>query len=431
MKNDGNVIVLTLGCAKNVVDSEKLIGTLQANGIPITDDIKKANTCIVNTCGFIKPAVEENLRVVLDVVNRKLAGELRNVIVSGCMVERFKDSLRDEFPEVDLFVGVESTKQILEFLNPNNSLRTNLIGERQLLTPSHYAYLKISEGCNRQCSFCAIPNIRGTLRSRTIEDLFQEAQTLAHKGVKELVIISQDTSSYGIDIYGEPMLVPLLQQLVKIEGIEWIRLMYLYPAGLPKDLIEFVASEPKICNYFDIPFQHISDNILKSMRRGTTKKITIELIEKIRSKIPSAAIRTTLIVGYPGETEREFQELLRFLSDYELDRVGVFTYFQEDGTYAFPLGDPVPAEEKIARRNEIMNLQSKISLKKNQSLIGSNLKVLVDETNGKFFVGRTEFDAPEVDNLVYISPKRKQIKIGDFVEAKVVRAKHYDIFAEV
>ncbi|MGB9912488.1 MAG: 30S ribosomal protein S12 methylthiotransferase RimO, partial [Candidatus Kapaibacteriota bacterium] len=342
MKDRKSVIVLTLGCAKNVVDSERLIGLLRTNGIKVIDDLKKADICVINTCGFIKPAVEENLKIVLEAVNRKIQGKLGQVIVSGCMVERFKENLKNEFPEVDFFVGVESAEQILKFIKPNNEQRLQLIGERHLLTPKHYAYLKISDGCNRECSFCAIPNIRGTLHSTPIDTLVCEAEKLAQQGVKELIIISQDTSSYGVDIYGKPMLIPLLQELTKINGIEWIRLMYLYPAGLPKGLFEFVAAEPKICNYFDIPFQHISDNILKSMRRGTTKKKTIQIVEKIRTTLPSAVIRTTLIVGYPGETEKEFQELLDFVVEYELDRVGVFTYFQEDGTSAFPLGDPVP-----------------------------------------------------------------------------------------
>ncbi|ROL56755.1 30S ribosomal protein S12 methylthiotransferase RimO [Bacteroidetes/Chlorobi group bacterium Naka2016] len=431
MKKNDNVIVLTLGCSKNVVDSEKLIGMLSANGFTLTDDIRKAKTCIINTCGFIKPAVEENLQVVLDVVNRKIQGELERVIVSGCMVERFKESLINEFPEVDLFVGVESAEQIVRFLKPNEDFRINLIGERQLLTPNHYAYLKISEGCNRECSFCAIPKIRGLLRSKPIEELLDEAKKLSERGVKELIIISQDTSSYGVDLYGKPMLIPLLEELTKVQGIEWIRLMYLYPAGLPEGLIEFVRNEPKICKYFDIPLQHISDRILKSMRRGTTKKRTIELIEKIRTKIPNAVIRTTLIVGYPGETEQEFKELVQFISDYELDRVGVFTYFREDGTYAFPLGDTVPEDIKNLRREEILKLQSQISLRKNNGLVGKKLKVLIDEKKNGVFAGRTEFDAPEVDNLVYVRAQKHKVRVGDFVETIIARAKHYDLFGEV
>lgn len=431
MKKNDNVIVLTLGCSKNVVDSEKLIGMLSANGFTLTEDIRKAKTCIINTCGFIKPAVEENLQVVLDVVNRKIQGELERVIVSGCMVERFKESLINEFPEVDLFVGVESAEQIVRFLKPDDDFRINLIGGRQLLTPNHYAYLKISEGCNRECSFCAIPKIRGLLRSKPIEELLDETKKLSEKGVKELIIISQDTSSYGVDLYGKPMLIPLLEELTKVEGIEWIRLMYLYPAGLPEGLIEFVQNEPKICKYFDIPLQHISDRILKSMRRGTTKKRTIELIEKIRTKIPNAVIRTTLIVGYPGETEQEFKELMQFISDYELDRVGVFTYFREDGTYAFPLGDTVPEDIKNLRREEILKLQSQISLRKNNALVGKKLKVLIDEKKNGVFAGRTEFDAPEVDNLVYVRAQKHKVRVGDFVEAIIARAKHYDLFGEV
>ncbi|MCX7909414.1 MAG: 30S ribosomal protein S12 methylthiotransferase RimO [Ignavibacteria bacterium] len=431
MKKKESVIVLTLGCAKNVVDSEKLIARLISNGIDVTFDLNKADTCIINTCGFIKPSVEENLGVLLEVINRKIQKKLKRVIVFGCLVERFKENLIKEFPEVDYFIGVENQELILKYLNENIELKENLIGERYLLTPRHFAYLKISEGCNRECSFCTIPIIRGKLKSKPIKDLVEEVKYLESIGVKELVIISQDTSSYGIDLYSKSMLIDLLRELVQVSGIHWIRLMYLYPAGLPNNLIDFVANENKICNYFDIPIQHISDTVLKSMRRGTSKKNIIELIEKIRRKIPNSAIRTTLIVGYPNETEKDFLELIKFLEDYELDRVGVFTYSAEDGTSSFLLGDPIPEDEKLRRRDAIFELQRNISLKKNRELVGKNIKVIIDEVNNGIMLGRTEFDAPEVDNLVHVKVKGRKYEPGDFVDVKVVKSKTYDIFAEI
>lgn len=431
MKKNENIALLTLGCSKNVVDSEKLLGLLLSNGFNVTNNLKDVDICIINTCGFIKPAVEENLRVLLDVVNLKLQKKIKKVVVFGCLVERFGDELVKEFPEIDLFVGAESFEQIVRFLKKDEELKTNLIGERKLLTPKHYAYLKISEGCNRECSFCAIPKIRGKLRSIPKEQLIEEAKYLANLGVKELIIISQDTSSYGIDLYGSPELVPLLKELTKVEGIEWIRLMYLYPIGIPNGLIEFIAEEPKMCKYLDIPLQHISDKILASMRRGTSQKSIISLIEKIRTLIPSAAIRSTFIVGYPNETEKEFEELLNFVKEFELDRVGVFTYSSEDGTFAYSLGDTIPENEKENRRIELLKLQSNISLRKNKLLIGKTIKVIVDERmNGKL-VARTEHDAPEVDNVVHLKIRSGVADVGVFVDAKIHSAKHYDLFGEI
>ena len=425
------VTLLTLGCAKNVVDSENLIGQLKANGFQVVDNLKDASVCIVNTCGFIKPAVEENLSVVLELVNLKLSGKIQKLIVSGCMVQRFDKELKEEFPEVDLFVGVERQAEIIRYLKGNDDdLKNQLLGERYLLTPKHYAYLKISEGCNRECSFCAIPNIRGKLHSRPIENIVQEAVKLANRGVKELILISQDTSAYGVDLYGKVKLIDLLEELTKIDGIRWIRLMYLYPAGLPDELFDFVADNEKICNYFDIPLQHISDKVLKLMRRGTTEKYIRNLIEKIRVRNPEAIIRSTFIVGFPNEDEKDFANLLDFVEKFELDRIGVFTYSQEDGTSAFPLGDPIPEDEKIRRRNLLMELQKEISWKKNKEKIGSDLLVLVDQKQGKTFLGRTEFDAPEVDNLVYISPQNSSISVGNFIKVKIKRAKEYDLFGE-
>lgn len=431
MKSQNRVAILTLGCAKNVVDSENLIKMLLNNGIEVTNEINKVDTCIINTCGFIKPAVEENLKVLLEVVNLKNQNKLRKVIVFGCLVERFQDYIKKEFPEIDFFVGTERPQEIVKYLVQKQDLKANLLGERTLLTPNHYAYLKISEGCNRECSFCVIPKIRGKLRSKPIEEIVREGIYVANKGVKELIIISQDTTSYGLDIYGKPMLIPLMDELSKIDGIEWIRIMYLYPAGIPDGFFEFISSVPKFCRYFDIPLQHISDRILKSMRRGTSKRNIVALVEKIRSTLPSYAIRTTFIVGYPGETEKEFRELLEFISDYQFERVGVFAYSREDGSYSFSFGDTVSEEEKEARRGEILKMQSKISLKKNKLLVGKHLKIVIDEKNNGYFVGRTEFDAPEVDNLVYLKSNRANFAIGEFVNAKILSAKPYDLLAEI
>jgi len=426
------VTILTLGCAKNVVDSENLIGKFVANGYQVVENLKEASVCVVNTCGFIKPAIEENLSVLLELVNLKLKGKIKKLIVSGCMVQRFQKELKEEFPEVDFFVGVEKQDEIIRFLKGDDGyLKNHLLGERYLLTPKHYAYLKISEGCNRECSFCAIPSIRGKLRSRPIESIVQEASNLAKRGVKELIVISQDTSSYGLDIYGKVKLIELLEKLTIIDGIRWIRLMYLYPAGLPEQLFDFVANNEKICNYFDIPIQHISDKVLKLMRRGTSEKYIRNLIEKIRLKNPAAVIRSTFIVGFPNENEEDFVNLLNFVEEFQLDRIGVFTYSREDGTSAFTLGDPIPEEEKTRRRDVLMELQRKISLRKNKEKIGSNLLVLVDQQKGNTLLGRTEFDAPEVDNLVYISRQNTYVGVGDFVKVEIKRAKEYDLYGVV
>ncbi len=426
------VALLTLGCAKNVVDSEKLLTLLKKNGFQVVESLKDASVCIVNTCGFIKPAIEENLGVLLELVNMKLRGKIKKIIAAGCMVQRFKNELQDEFPEVDYFVGVDSPKEILRFLMDNKeNLKSELLGERELLTPKHYAFLKISEGCNRKCSFCTIPNIRGKLKSRPIEEIVQEANFLAEMGVKEIVLISQDTSSYGIDIYNKVKLIELLESLSKIEPIQWIRLMYLYPSGVQNELINFVVDNQKICNYFDIPFQHISDKVLKSMRRGTSEKTILDLVEKIRTKNAKAVIRSTFIVGYPNETERDFYKLIDFVEKYRLDRIGVFTYFPEDGTSAFSLGDPIPDAEKERRKNEIMKLQKEVSLENNNALIGKNLQVLVDQKQGNTFIGRTEYDAPEVDNLVFFTSNSNNINSGNFVKIKITKAKPYDLFGEV
>ncbi len=424
------VAVLTLGCSKNVVDSEVLLGKLSANNLDVTTNLNEANICIINTCGFIKPSAKESLQVILEAVELKRRGKIEKLLTVGCLTQRFSKSIAEQFPEVDFFAGVDSAESIVKFLKQDEELKTELLGERFLLTPRHYAYLKISEGCNRECSFCSIPSIRGKHKSRRLEEITAEARKLVEQGVRELILIAQDTTYYGRDIYGRPTLPELLRKLSDIPGISWIRLMYAYPAGFPEGALEVIAERDNICKYVDIPLQHISDKVLKSMRRGTSQKTIQQLIEKIRTKIPTATIRTTFIVGYPNETEKDFRELLDFVATYRFDRVGVFTYSHEDGTSAFPLGDPIPQSEKIRRRNELMALQQKISLEKNRQLVGKEIKVLVDERNGGNYYGRTEMDAPEVDNLV-ILPSKKEVLVGNFCKVKITRAKAYDLFAEL
>lgn len=421
-------IVLTLGCSKNLVDSEHLISRLESNGFSFTENINQASTCIINTCGFIKPSVEESLQVILQAVDLKAKRKIDNLIVAGCMSQRFHQEIQNQFPEIDFIAGVDSSEAILRFLKKDEELKYNLIGERKLLTPKHYAYLKISEGCNRECSFCAIPSIRGKHKSKPIEKILDEARYLASQGVKELILISQDSSSYGVDIYGKSTLAKLLSNLSDIKGFRWIRLMYTYPMGLHEDVLDIIAERDNICKYVDIPLQHISDNVLKSMRRGTTRKSIELLLEKIRIKIPNVTIRTTFIVGYPNETEKEFQELLDFIENFKFDRVGVFTYSSEDGTSAFELGDPIPNEEKNRRRNELLKKQMEISYSLNLNLIGKKLLVVIDDFDTKKFIGRTEKDAPEVDNNVIIKNQKDKIGIGKFVEVIIESAKSYDLF---
>ncbi|MCX7880739.1 MAG: 30S ribosomal protein S12 methylthiotransferase RimO [Ignavibacteria bacterium] len=421
------VSVLTLGCSKNIVDSEILLGNLHSNGFELTERVENSKICIINTCGFIKPAVQENLEIILKVIQLKQKGKIEKIVVAGCLSQRFYENLRNEFPEVDLIVGVDQQREIVNFLKGEIELKKELLGERMLLTPRHYAYLKISEGCNRSCSFCAIPNIRGSLRSKTVEAIVDEAKQLAEQGVKELILISQDSSSYGIDIYEKPHLDFLLKSLAKVEAFQWIRLLYLYPIGITKKLLDVFEDNPNICKYFDIPLQHISDKVLKSMQRGTTSKTIFNTIEKIRAKFPSATIRSTFIVGYPNETEEDFEMLYQFLQTYKLDRVGVFTYSMEDGTKSFGLGDPIPEPIKIERKNVLMELQSRISLEKNREKVGKTIKVLIDERKNDTFVCRSEADAPEVDNTVIVKDRKNNLSIGDFVEVKVIAAKHYDL----
>jgi ribosomal protein S12 methylthiotransferase len=418
--------ILTLGCPKNLVDSEILMSKLK-NKFQIVEKPEKADLVVVNTCGFIDSAKQESIEKIFEMVELKEKGKVESVYVMGCLSERYKNELEKEIPEVDKFFGVEKFEEILNTLGVPD--RYELLGERELLTPKHYAYLKISEGCDNPCSFCAIPLIRGKHISRPIEEIIKEAKKLAWKGVKEIIIIAQDTTYYGLDIYGKRKLPELLNRLSEIDGIEWIRLMYTFPAKFPTEVLDIMAQNPKICKYIDIPIQHISDKILKSMRRGITKRKTIELLEKIRETVPEVAIRTSLIVGYPGETEKEFEELLDFVYTFKFDRLGVFTYSQEEGTKAFELGDPVSPEEKERRMALIMNAQHDIIVEKNEKMIGRKIKVLIDRKERDFYIGRTQWDAPEIDLEVLV--EGNGIKIGNFYEVEIYDIFEYDLIGKV
>jgi len=429
MKKRKKVSVITLGCSKNTVDSERLMRQLQANNIGLQSDPDKSDAIIINTCGFIEAAKEESVDTILKAVNWKNSGKTKKVIVAGCLSERYKSELLKEIPEVDVYFGTESFEGIVKELG--GELKYNLLGERFVTTPSHTAYLKISEGCDHPCSFCAIPIMRGNHKSKPMEELVREAEFLAANNTRELVIIAQDTTDYGKDLYNKKNLAELLNNLSKINGIKWIRIMYAYPSHFPEDLVNEIASNDKICNYIDIPLQHISDTVLKSMRRGITKKQTLDLVHKLRNRIPGIALRTTFIVGYPNETEKEFNELCEFISDAEFDRVGTFDYSQEENTVSYELGDTILQTEKIERRDKIMELQKEISLKRNSELKGKKLKVLVEAVEGDFYIGRSYRDAPEVDGEVLIPLKHRKLKIGEFYLSEVYDYNEYDLFADV
>ncbi len=422
------VHVVTLGCAKNLVDSESLLGQFRSNSLEIVPDVEDADVAIINTCGFIEASKAESIRAILETAQLKSNGSLKKIFVMGCLSQRYADELATELPEVDAFFGVNDQQKLLaEF---DGDLKYNLLGERVLTTPRHYAYVKISEGCNHPCSFCAIPLIRGKHVSKPMNQILAEAKGLARLGVKELILIAQDTTYYGVDRTRKRELPTLLRSLAEIEGIEWIRLMYAYPAMFPYEVLDAIVDNPRICRYIDMPVQHCSDEILESMRRGITRQGTEELIDRIRQRVPEIALRTTLIVGYPGETEKHFQELLGFVDRLKFDRLGVFTYSQEDRTTAEVLGDTVSAEEKEKRRSAIMELQKSISHEKNESLIGKTLRILVDRKEGDVLVGRTEQDAPEVDNEVFIEAGGS-CEPGNFCFGEVVDAVEYDLFAKV
>jgi len=424
------VNIITLGCSKNMVDSEVLSGQLMANDIEAVHESTKKdhNIVVINTCGFIEKAKEESIQHILDHVDLKKKGKLDKVFVTGCLSERYRESLEQEIPEVDAYFGTLELPQILQKFNAD--FKSELVGERMLSTPSHYAYLKISEGCNRTCSFCAIPLMRGKHVSRTMESLVEEATSLVKKGVKEIMVIAQELTYYGLDIYKRRALPELLHKLADIEGLEWIRLHYAYPSKFPLEIIDVMKERKNICNYLDMPLQHASNRMLTAMKRQITREEMEELIGEIRSRIPDICIRTTLIAGFPGETREDVEELKDFLTRMRFDRVGIFTYSHEEQTSAFDLQDDIPAEEKEERAREIMDLQQEISLEKNQEKLGKTMTVLVDRKEAGRYLGRTAFDSVEVDNEVIIQTTKK-LQPGTFVEVKITKAYDYDLEGEL
>lgn len=429
MTRKRRINIVTLGCAKNIVDSEHLAGQLGPNwDVEYDSDSTDAKIVVVNTCGFIGDAKQESIDTILRFAAAREAGDIDHLFVMGCLSERYRDELREEIPEVDEFFGVNNLKDILRTVGER--YRDELRGERRLTTPKHYAYLKISEGCNWGCGYCAIPLIRGRHVSVPFEELLAEAEALAAKGVRELIVIAQDTTYYGLDLYGKRRLGELLRALCRIDGIEWVRLHYAYPAHFPQDVIEAMRDEPKICKYLDIPLQHISDRMLRSMRRGLGKAETVRLVEELRRQIPDIALRTTLLVGYPGETEQDFRELLDFVTETRFDRLGVFPYSEEEGTYsASELTDDVPPQVKEERAEAVMELQRDIARTANERLVGTIQKIIVDRREGDFWVGRTQYDSPEVDQEVLV-PAGTALRAGTFLTVRIVSADDYDLRGE-
>jgi ribosomal protein S12 methylthiotransferase len=428
-KNKINVI--TLGCSKNVYDSEVLMGQLVANKMEVEHESEKedANIVVINTCGFIDNAKEESINTILVQAERKEAGMIDKLYVTGCLSERYKPDLERDIPNVDQYFGTTDLPILLKVLGAD--YKHELLGERLTTTPKHYAYLKIAEGCDRPCSFCAIPLMRGKHKSTPIDQLIIEAKNLAKNGVKELILIAQDLTYYGLDIYKKRRLADLITELSQVNGIDWIRLHYAFPTGFPQDVLDVIRDNDKVCNYIDIPLQHINDEILTSMKRGTSHNKTNALIEEFRTKVPNMAIRTSLIVGYPGETEERFQELKKWVQDTRFDRLGVFTYSHEENTFAFDLEDDVQDGIKKERAEEIMDLQTHISWELNQKKVGNTYKVLFDRKEGDYFIGRTEFDSPDVDNEVLVKAKDTYIRIGDFVNVKIKKTDHFDLYGVV
>lgn len=420
--------VVTLGCSKNVYDSEVLMGQLEASGKNVVHE-EKGDVVVINTCGFIDNAKEESINTILEYVDLKNQGIVEKVFVTGCLSERYKPDLEREIPDVDQYFGTRDLPILLKHLGAD--YKHELVGERLTTTPKHYAYLKISEGCDRPCSFCAIPLMRGGHISTPVEKLVTEAQKLAKKGVKELILIAQDLTFYGLDIYKKRALGDLLQELIKVEGIEWIRLHYAFPSGFPEDVLDIIKTEPKICNYIDIPLQHINTDLLKAMKRGTSFEKTNALLDKFREKVPDMAIRTTLIVGFPGETDDIFEELKQWVRKQRFDRLGCFTYSHEENTTAFVLEDNIPDEIKQKRVEEIMEIQQQISWEKNQEKVGKVFKCIFDRKEGDYFVGRTEYDSPDVDNTVLVPAKDVYISIGDFANVRITSAEDYDLIGEL
>ena len=430
-KKPSKINVVTLGCSKNLVDSEKLLGQLKANELSVVHDAndEDARTVVINTCGFIADAKQESVNTILEHVKAKEDGLIDQVYVMGCLSERYKDMLTTEIPEVDGIFGVNSLDEIVKTLG--GKYKNELIGERMVTTPKHYAYLKISEGCDRTCSFCAIPLIKGKHKSKPKEAVIAEAKNLVAQGVKEIMLIAQDLTFYGIDIYKKQELADLLKQLSDIQGLEWIRLHYAYPASFPHDVLEVMRERKNICNYLDIPFQHISDQVLRNMRRGVNSSQTYDLIERFKREVPNLTLRTTLLVGHPGETEEDFELLKQFVQKIEFDRLGVFTYSEEEDTYAGDkFEDTIMEDIKEARAAEIMAIQEEISLQKNETQVGQTYKTIIDRVEGEYYVGRTESDSPEVDNEVLID-SNSELNIGDFYPIEITSADAFDLFGQV
>lgn len=425
-KNKVNVV--TLGCSKNLYDSEVLMSQLKANNFDVEHDSEKdeSNIVIINTCGFIDNAKQESIDTILRYADAKKDGTIDKLYVTGCLSERYKPELEKEIPLVDSYFGTRELPKLLKTLKAD--YKSELVGERILTTPSHYAYMKIAEGCDRPCSFCAIPLMRGKHDSKTIESIVHEAKALAKKGTKELLLIAQDLTYYGIDLYGKRQLPELLRHLSDVEGIDWIRLHYAYPSGFPMEVLDVMNKKSNICNYLDMPLQHITDKMLKSMRRGITKQKTIDIVNQIRDKVPNITMRTTLIAGYPGETESDFNEMYQWVEETKFDRLGIFTYSHEENTHAFKLIDDVPEETKIQRAQDVMELQQNISFDLNQRKVGETFKVLFDKKENNYFVGRTESDSPEVDNEVLVDASNTFVRIGDFANVKIDNADNFDLF---
>jgi ribosomal protein S12 methylthiotransferase len=429
---ENKVNVITLGCSKNLFDSEVMMAQLKANKFDVEHEASEQNSqiVIVNTCGFIDAAKEESINTILEYANAKQEGILEKLYVTGCLTERYRKDLEAEIPEVDAFFGTKELPSLLKHLKAD--YKKELVGERMLTTPTHYAYLKIAEGCDRPCSFCAIPLIRGKHISTPIESLVEQAKGLAAKGIKEIMLIAQDLTYYGLDLYKKRALAQLLLELDKVDGIEWIKLHYAFPSGFPMDVLDVIKESNKVCLYLDMPLQHGSTNMLKAMRRGITREKTTELVKEIRSKVPGIAIRTTLIAGFPGETQEDHQEMLDWIEEMRFDRLGAFTYSHEDNTHAYNLEDTVPAETKQERADEIMELQSGISYELNQAKIGKTFKTLFDRIEGGYFVGRTQFDSPDVDNLVWVEVNEaNHLRIGDFAEVMINSADEFDLYGDV
>lgn len=428
-KNKVNIV--TLGCSKNIVDSEVLMGQLKANAFDVAHESQSnnSNIVIINTCGFIDNAKQESIDTILHYAKQKEKGNIERLIVTGCLSERYKPELEKEIPNVDNYFGTRDLPRLLKTLGAD--YKHELVGERLLTTPNHYAYLKISEGCDRPCSFCAIPLMRGRHISKPIEELVTETKHLAKNGTKELLIIAQDSTYYGLDIYKERKLAELLLRLSDVEGIEWIRLHYAFPSGFPLDVLDVMREKKNICNYLDIPLQHVSDNMLKSMRRGTTKQKTADLVKMFRDKVPGITLRTTLIAGYPGETEADHQELLQFVQETKFDRVGIFTYSHEENTHAHLLNDDVPEDIKQERAAAVMQVQQKISGEINEAKTGKIFKVLFDRKEGDYFIGRTESDSPEVDNEVLVEAQSNYVRIGDFANVQIDSTEEFDLFGTI